>query len=77
VDRYQSCLLMPRWLMEDAAKRFDLRNWSSLYRLTEEAQVNITNLTTRLRRLKLIHSIDGQKRIYLSGNEISGQRGLF
>jgi len=25
VDRYQSCLLMPRWLMEDAAKRYDLR----------------------------------------------------
>lgn len=77
VDRYQSCLLMPRWLMEDAAKRFDLRNWSSLYRLADEAQVNISNLTTRLCRLKLIHSIDGQKRIYLSADEITGQGSLF
>lgn len=77
VDRYQSCLLMPRWLLEDAAKRYDLRSWPSLYRLAEEAQVSISNLTTRLRRLKLIHSIDGQKRIYLSAAEVSGQGDLF
>lgn len=77
VDRYQSCLLMPRWLTEAAAKRFDLRSWPDLYRFAEEAQVTISNLTTRLRRLKLIHSIDGQKRIYLSADEISGQGSLF
>jgi len=39
--------------------------------------VSISNLTTRLRRLKLIHSIDGQKRIYLSAAEVSGQGDLF
>jgi len=77
VDRYQSCLLMPRWLIEDLAKRYDLRSWSSLYRFAEEAQVNISNLTTRLRRLGLIHSIDGQKRIYLSASEATGQGSLF
>ncbi len=77
VDRYQSCLLMPRWLIEDAAKRYDLRSWPSLYRFAEEAQVNISNLTTRLRRLGLIHSIDGQKRIYLSAGEVTGQGSLF
>lgn len=77
VDRYQSCLLMPRWLMVDAAKRYDLRSWPSLYRFAEEAQVSISNLTTRLRRLKLIHSIDGQKRICLSAGEVSGQGDLF
>ncbi len=77
VDRYQSCLLMPRWLMEEAAKRFDLCSWPSLYRFAEEAQVNISNLTIRLRRLKLIHSIDGQGRIFLSADEVSGQRSLF
>lgn len=77
VDRYQSCLLMPRWLMEDAAKRFDLRSWPSLYRLAEEAEVNISNLTTRLRRLKLIHSNDGLKRICLSASEATGQGSLF
>lgn len=77
MDRYQSCLLMPRWLMEEVARRFDLRSWPSLCRLAEEAQVNIRNLTTRLRRLKLIHSIDGRKRIFLTADEVSGQGSLF
>lgn len=77
VDRYQSCLLMPRWLVEDAAKRCDLRSWPDLYRFAEEAQVNISNLTTRLRRLGLIHSIDARKQIYLTADEVSGQGSLF
>jgi len=77
VDRYQSCLLMPRWLMEASAKGYDLRSWPSLYRFAEEAQVNISNLTTRLWRLGLIYSIDGQKRICLTVGEVSGQGSLF
>ncbi len=59
------------------AKRYNLRSWPSLYRFAEEAQVNISNLTTRLRRLGLIHSIDGQKRTYLSDDEVTGQSSLF
>lgn len=77
VDRYQSCLLMPRWLIVEAAKRYDLRSWPDLYRFAEEVQVNISNLTTRLRRLGLIHSIDGHKRVYLSAGEVTGQGSLF
>jgi hypothetical protein len=48
VDRYQSALLMPKWLMLEAAERYELTNWPELYRLAEEARVNITNLAVRL-----------------------------
>jgi hypothetical protein len=77
VDRYQSSLLMPDWLMREAAERFDLTKWPALYRLADEAQVNISNLTVRLRRLDLIYLRDGDKTIYRSEDEWSGQKSLF
>lgn len=77
VDRYQSSLLMPDWLMREAAERFDLTKWPQLYRLAEEAQVNISNLTVRLRRLGLIYMRDGDKTIYRSEDEFTGQGKLF
>jgi hypothetical protein len=77
VDRYQSSLLMPEWLMREAAQRFDLTKWPELYRLAEEAQVNISNLTVRLRRLGLIYLRDGDKTIYRSEDDFTGQRKLF
>ena len=45
---------MPKWLIQEAGQRHDLLNWRDLYRLAEEAQVNITNLTVRLQRLGMI-----------------------
>lgn len=77
VDRYQSSLLMPDWLMREAAERIDVTEWPSLYRLAEEAQVNISNLTVRLRRLGLIYLRDGDKTIYRSEDEFTGQKSLF
>jgi hypothetical protein len=77
VDRYQSALLMPAWLMREADQRYDLTKWPQLYRLAEEAQVNITNLTVRLQRLGLIYLRDGDKRIYRSKDEFTGQGTLF
>ncbi len=77
VDRYQSALLMPTWLIRDAQARFDLLNWRDLYRMAEEAQVNITNLTVRLQRLGLIYLRDGDKKIYRSKDEATGQGSLF
>ena len=77
VDRYQSALLMPEWLMREAASRFDLRSWPVLYNLAEQSQVNITNLTVRLQRLGLIYLRDGDKTIYGSEDEYSGQKRLF
>jgi len=77
VDRYQSCLLMPKWLMLEAAEQHDLTKWPELYRLAELAQVTISNLTVRLQRLGLIYLRDGDKRIYRNEDEWSGQKQLF
>ena len=40
VDRYQSALLMPKWLILEAGQRYDFTKWPALYRLAEEAQVS-------------------------------------
>ncbi|QDU94098.1 ImmA/IrrE family metallo-endopeptidase [Lignipirellula cremea] len=77
VDRYQSALLMPEWLIREAAANLDLTSWSILYGLADKAQVNISNLTVRLRRLGLIYLRDGDKTIYRSEDEWSGQKSLF
>lgn len=77
VDRYQSALLMPKWLIQDAAGRYDFTKWPDLYRLADEAQVNISNLVVRLQRLGLIYLRDGDKTIYRSKDEWSGQGSLF
>ena len=77
VDRYQSALLMPKWLIQEAEQRYDFTNWPGLYRLAEEAQVNISNLTVRLQRLGMIYLRDGDKTIYRNKDEWSGQGELF
>jgi hypothetical protein len=77
VDRYQSALLMPEWLIRDAAPQFDFQRWPDLYRLAELAQVTISNLTVRLQRLGMIYLRDGDKRIYRSKDEFTGQGTLF
>jgi hypothetical protein len=77
VDRYQSALLMPAWLIREAEGRFDFKTWRDLFRLAAEAQVNITNLTVRLQRLGLIFLRDSDKRIYRSKDEFTGQGSLF
>lgn len=51
--------------------------FASVTELAEEAQVNISNLTMRLQRLGLIYLRDGDKIIYESKNELSGQKKLF
>jgi hypothetical protein len=77
VDRYQSALLMPKWLMLEAIESFELINWPELYRLAEVARVTISNLTVRLQRLGLIYLRDGDKRIYRNKDEFTGQQTLF
>jgi hypothetical protein len=77
VDRYQSAFLMPKWLLEQAAQQYDLTRWRDLYTLAEEAQVNISNLTTRLLRLGMIFIPKGEKTIYRSKDEFTGQKTLF
>lgn len=77
VDRYQSALLMPRWLIQEAGQRHEFTEWRDLYRLAGEAQVNITNLTVRLQRLGLIYLRGVDKTIYRSEDEYTGQKTLF
>jgi hypothetical protein len=77
VDRYQSALLMPAWLIREAQGRYDFTRWDGLYALKEEAQVSISNLVVRLQRLKLIYIPDGSKTIYRSEDECNGQGVLF
>ena len=77
VDRYQSALLMPLWLIRDAEQRYDLIKWPHLYRLAEEAEVTISNLVVRLQRLGLIYIPEGSKTLYRSKDECTGQHTLF
>jgi hypothetical protein len=79
VDRYQSALLMPKWLIVEAASRYDFTKWPELYRLKDEARVSISNLTTRLQRLGLIYIPEGEgkQKIYRSKDEARGQKSLF
>ena len=48
-----------------------------LYRLAEEAEVTISNLTVRLQRLGLIFIPEDSKTIYRSKDEFTGQGSLF
>ncbi len=77
VDRYQSSLLMPKWLMMEAADRYDVTSWPELYKFAEDAQVSISNLTVRLQRLGMIYLREGDKRIYRSRDVFTGQRTFF
>ena len=75
VDRYQSALLMPAWLIREAQARYDFTRWDDLYALKDEAQVSISNLVVRLQRLKLIYIPEGSKTIFRSEDDYRGQGG--
>ncbi len=77
VDRYQSSMLMPDWLIKAAVKDLDLTNWPILYELAEKAQVTISNLAVRLQRLGLIYIPEGTRDLYPSRDAFIGQRHLF
>lgn len=77
VDTYQSSLLMPKWLMLEAADDFDLSRWRDLYAFADFADVTISNLVRRLRRLDLIFIPEGTTTLYLGQDDYRGQRYLF
>ncbi len=77
VDRYQSSLLMPEWLMRAAASQIDVTSWPDLYALAERAMVNISNLVNRLRRLNIIYLPEGSKQLFAGRDEFIGQKHLF
>lgn len=77
VDRYQSSLLMPAWLIYEAIAEVDLTSWPNLYALATKAQVTISNLVVRLHRMGLIFIPNGSKTIFAGRDEFVGQLHLF
>lgn len=77
VDRYQSSLLMPSWLIREAVQNLDVTYWPDLYELAELAQVTISNLVVRLHRLNIIFIPAGSKQIFAGRDQYLGQLYLF
>ncbi|EAW34819.1 ImmA/IrrE family metallo-endopeptidase [Lyngbya sp. PCC 8106] len=74
---FASCLLMPRYILEEKRKGRDLTQWSHLYAMRESLGVTISNLTNRLQDLDWIYIPNGSKQIYLNEKSQDGQRKLF
>lgn len=77
VDRYQSSLLMPEWLIRAAVQEIDVTSWPALYELAERAMVTISNLAVRLQRLGIIYIPEGTRDLYAGRDAFVGQRHLF
>lgn len=77
VDRYQSSLLMPEWLIREAVDNIDLTAWPNLYDLATKAAVTISNLVVRLHRLNLIYIPKNSKQIFAGRDQFLGQKLLF
>ena len=77
VDRYQSSLLMPQWLIREAVENVDVTQWANLYALADRAQVTISNMVVRLHRLDIIYIPEGSKQIYPGRDAFTGQLQLF
>ena len=77
VDRYQSSMLMPEWLIKLAVKNIDVTSWTAMYELAALAQVTISNLIVRLHRLDVIYIPEGTRDIYAGRDAFTGQKHLF
>ena len=74
---FASCLLMPRYILEEKRRGRNLQNWPHLYAMADELGVTISNLTNRLQDLGLINIPKGSKQIYLGNSRPNGQKKLF
>jgi len=77
VDRYQSSLLMPEWLIRSAIAEIDVTSWPALYALAERAEVTISNLMVRLQRLDLVFLPPGTQDLFPGRDAWCGQQHLF
>lgn len=71
VDRYASCLLMPKRIISSYAEEGNLTNWKVLYKIADTLGVTISALCVRLERLRLVYIKD--KKLYRTKEEITGQ----
>jgi predicted SprT family Zn-dependent metalloprotease len=62
---FASCLLMPKFKLEEVRRGRDLTKWKHLYAMRDELGVTISNLTNRLQDLRWIYIPKGSKQIYL------------
>lgn len=74
---FASCLLMPRYILEEKRRGRNLQNWSHLYAMADQLGVTISNLTNRLQDLGWINISKGSKQIYLGDSRPNGQQKLF
>ena len=74
---FASCLLMPRYILEEKRRSRDLTNWRHLYAMQDELGVTISNLTYRLQSLGWIYIPKGSKQIYLGKALANEQTMLF
>jgi Zn-dependent peptidase ImmA (M78 family) len=74
---FASCLLMPRYILEEKRRGRNLQNWPHLYAIADELGVTISNLTNRLQDLGLINISKGSKQIYLGNDGSNRQKKLF
>jgi len=74
---FASCLLMPRYILEEKRTGRNLQNWPHLYAIADELGVTISNLTNRLQDLGLINISKGSKQIYLGNDGSNRQKKLF
>ncbi|MEL4894259.1 ImmA/IrrE family metallo-endopeptidase [Crocosphaera sp. Alani8] len=62
---FATCLLMPRFKLEEISKNRDLRQWKELYKIAEELGVTISNLVHRLKDLGWIEFKEKSRHIEL------------
>lgn len=74
---FASCLLMPRYILEEKREGRDLTKWSHLYQIRDELGVSISNLTHRLQELGWISIPKGTRKILLGHLEMEEQKRLF
>lgn len=74
---FASCLLMPRYKLEEARKRCDLTKWPHLYAMRKDLGVTISNLTNRLQDLGWIYIPKGSRQIYPGNTAPNRQTKLF
>lgn len=74
---FASCLLMPRYILEQKRRGRNLQNWHHLYAMAHELGITISNLTNRLQDLGWISIPKGSRQIYLGNSGLNGQQNLF
>ena len=71
---FASCLLMPRYILEEKRKGRDLTKWPHLYAMRDDLGVTISNLTNRLQDQGLIYIPKGSSQIYPGNAAPNGQK---